>query len=43
MHQTNTKGQCCQQPKLQGPFDKICSHYRPPIQNLTGQSQELCV
>jgi len=43
MHQTSNKGQCCQQPKLQGPCDKNCSHYRPPIQNPTGQSQELCV
>ena len=43
MHQTSNKGQCCQQPKLQEPCDKICSHYKPRIQDLTGQSQELCV
>jgi len=43
MHQTSNKGQCCQQPKLQGPCDKKCSHYRPPIQDPIFQSQELCV
>jgi len=29
--------------KLQEPCDKNCSHYRTPIQDPTGQSQELCV
>jgi len=29
--------------KLQEPCDKNCSHYRAPIQDPTGQSQELCV
>jgi len=29
--------------KLQGSCDKNCSHYRAPIHDLTGQSQELCV
>ena len=29
--------------KLQWPCDKNCSHYRAPIQDLTSQSQELCV
>jgi len=43
MHKTSNKGQCCQQPKLQGTCDKNFSHYRPSIQDSTGQSQELCV
>jgi len=29
--------------KLQGPCDKNWSHYRAPIQDPTGQSQEPCV
>jgi len=43
MHQVSNKDQCCQQSKLQGPCDKNCSHYRLPIQDPTGQSQEICV
>jgi len=43
MHQTNNKGQCCQQPKLHGPCDKNFSHYKPLIQDPTSQSQELYV
>jgi len=29
--------------KLQGPYDINYSHYGAPIQDPTGQSQELCV
>jgi len=43
MHQTSNKGQCCQQPNYMELAIKNCSNYRAPIQDPTGQSQELCV
>jgi len=43
MHRTNNKGQGCQQPSIRGPYDKNCSHYELLIQDLTSQSQQLCV
>ena len=38
MHQTSNKGQCYLTTKLQGSCDKTCSHYKAPIQDLTGQN-----
>jgi len=43
VHQTNNKGQCCQQPNYSDLAIKNYSHYKALIQDRTGQSQKLCV